>query len=916
MSSSAGITFRDRARHEADRYGADAWVFVRELLQNARDAGAHRVRIEVGRHEKRDRIICRDDGEGMSFAHARRYLFTLYASSKRGRSRTAGRFGIGFWSVLRFSPDTIVIRSRLAGGEGWLVRLDGDLEKTIREPCEMERGTEVILERPASADDLEALVRDAVLRDAPFLNRRGRKRRPLEVSVNGTPVRAEMELPPPSLSFGGRGLRGVVGLGPEPRVEVFAHGLRVRDAASLDELLLTGRAGRSAMPTTSKGLAPRVVIDSVDLSVLMARGDAREDRALRHLVAVCHRELGRLVRAELDRHTHLRFPAWLGERLREMWSVSWIPKAGAAAAVLVVAILIGWRVLPSAVDRGRETAQAQPAASTAPGDDFVLEPYRDLGDRYRGPTVSSVSPTNTAVDLRFRPPGARPLFAAFVIPGFGSAGAPVAVPSSATGPYRGAACGEGCLEVALGFEAEAGLFRIPVATGHLVDPESAFLDGKPAPLFATAAGEACLRLEGPTRGRLVYRSSPGASESDQVIGPWPALPAELQDFAGTLEGLPYGDRAAAAVDFIQRRVVYDTSPGTAARYTEAGLGQRGLLERALAIGAGDCDVQNAVVATLLNRVGVPARLAIGWIGYEGNAMPGLHAWVEHLSADGRWSAADASSAAISTGGNPGPPEVAAYRASETKVVSTPLVGAIVALICVAAALPAIRRRLWKRSFRPGRDADLTELLRGAAIRPEAFVRVIPLFRRPVVPTLGGRSVSLGRIQAAAERGVLACGSEGSQLAARAAAAGQLVLDAGNRNGEVVAGAFGAIDLDHWQRVLDRARSEPVAARVEGAFAGAGESCRVRVAAGIDEETAVLDGRATGFRGDGSWIVLDETGELWGAVSQLADCRPALAALLLADSIVDRLGVAADNRGRCLKVLAEEAVFERAREDRE
>jgi hypothetical protein len=62
--------------------------------------------------------------------------------------------------------------------------------------------------------------------------------------------------------------------------------------------------------------------------------------------------------------------------------------------------------------------------------------------------------------------------------------------------------------------------------------------------------------------------------------------------------------------------------------------------------------------------------------------------------------------------------------------------------------------------------------------------------------------------------------------------------------------------------------------------------------------------------------LDETGELWGAVSQLADCRPALAALLLADSIVDRLGVAADNRGRCLKVLAEEAVFERAREDRE
>jgi len=35
--------FRTRARYEAERYGADDWVFVRELLQNARDAGAVRV---------------------------------------------------------------------------------------------------------------------------------------------------------------------------------------------------------------------------------------------------------------------------------------------------------------------------------------------------------------------------------------------------------------------------------------------------------------------------------------------------------------------------------------------------------------------------------------------------------------------------------------------------------------------------------------------------------------------------------------------------------------------------------------------------------------------------------------------------------------------------------------------------------
>ena len=35
--------FLQRARFEAERYGTDPWVFVRELLQNARDAGARRV---------------------------------------------------------------------------------------------------------------------------------------------------------------------------------------------------------------------------------------------------------------------------------------------------------------------------------------------------------------------------------------------------------------------------------------------------------------------------------------------------------------------------------------------------------------------------------------------------------------------------------------------------------------------------------------------------------------------------------------------------------------------------------------------------------------------------------------------------------------------------------------------------------
>jgi hypothetical protein len=37
--------FEERARREALRYGSDPWIFVRELIQNSRDAGASRVSV-------------------------------------------------------------------------------------------------------------------------------------------------------------------------------------------------------------------------------------------------------------------------------------------------------------------------------------------------------------------------------------------------------------------------------------------------------------------------------------------------------------------------------------------------------------------------------------------------------------------------------------------------------------------------------------------------------------------------------------------------------------------------------------------------------------------------------------------------------------------------------------------------------
>jgi hypothetical protein len=435
VNPNSANAFLQRARHEAARYGDDPWVFVRELLQNARDAGAHRVCFETSSENGRDRVCCRDDGSGMTFEHAQRYLFSLYASSKRGRPRTAGRFGIGFWAVLRFEPIEIVVRSQPQRGQAWQVRLDGRLEQVQREGTSMRRGTEVVLTRQAATDDLEHRLATSILRDAPFLRCRHRKERLLEVRVNGRLVRAEPQLRPPSMKFRRRGLRGIVGLGREPRAEIFAHGLRVRNAATLDELLVEGQSTRPALTGATEGLAPRVIIDSRDLEILMARGDAREDRALKRLVAVGHRELTRLVRAELDRHARLSFIARLVARANEWWLASRPTRAAVTFLVAAVLAFLAWRTLSPWLP----VRQTEPTvALTTP----IFEPsqsvaYWNVSDRYRGPDVDSVSSAGPPVALRYRPPGRGHFFAAMWVSGLDESGRIEAGRFDVVGSYDG-----------------------------------------------------------------------------------------------------------------------------------------------------------------------------------------------------------------------------------------------------------------------------------------------------------------------------------------------------------------------------------------------------------------------------------------------------------------------------------------------
>lgn len=647
-----GVDFRGRARVEADRYGPDPWVFVRELLQNARDAGATAVEILVAEEAGQLRVEVRDDGEGMSYEHARRYLFALYASSKESRGDQAGRFGVGFWSILRFEPATITVRSRpRAGGEAWELCFGGDLSAAVRRTPTMEPGTHLILERGGGDGASSRRIFDAAWQNARFLRVKGDPERALQVRVNGQPIAAPFALPPPSASFHRAGLRGVVGLGGAARVELFSRGLRVRAAASLEDFISPGgqASERSRVHFTELPgrLAPQALLESDHLGLLLSRADAREDRPLRRLIALAQRELTRLVDRQLDAARPLPWWRRVGLALRLRLRASLLLRTllaallGAALAITASFALWGDR-LALRLGVGAAGGAGEVAAVAASGRD-----YRDLAADYRGPQVDALAASAAApIDMTYRPGDQRLYFAALIIDRFDAGGAPqTSAPGGALTPYVGAPCRaqDACVEVELALAASEGLSRVPVPTGYLLDPGSLRLDDRPRRAFASLHDEPLLVVDAPLRGRLRYTVVAGAPSQRSWSPPSAEpLPEPLRALAHALRRQPREERVLRLTEEVARRVAYSVEPEVAAAHALARARGRGLFARTIEIGRGDCDLQNALLVALLHEAGVEARLAIGVVGSSGAASPWLHAWAEHREEGGPWQVADAS----------------------------------------------------------------------------------------------------------------------------------------------------------------------------------------------------------------------------------------------------------------------------------
>jgi molecular chaperone HtpG len=111
----------DMVRQFADRY-----AFLRELVQNAIDAGASRisVRVELAPGDLAVTSV-EDDGCGMTRETIEGPLLTIFSSSKESCEGKIGKYGVGFVSVLAVEPERVEVTT-WRDGRTWRVTLLGD----------------------------------------------------------------------------------------------------------------------------------------------------------------------------------------------------------------------------------------------------------------------------------------------------------------------------------------------------------------------------------------------------------------------------------------------------------------------------------------------------------------------------------------------------------------------------------------------------------------------------------------------------------------------------------------------------------------------------------------------------------------------------------------------------------------------
>jgi hypothetical protein len=748
-----GKEFRGLAETVTRTYGDDPWFFLRELAQNSRDAGARNIWVSAAATPSgMETLTFADDGRGMTLAHARRFLFRLYASDKTADPKAAGKYGIGFWTILGFQPALIQLQSR-RGKNSWAVELDGELNVRPAACLLTRSGTTVLLSRPAAFSSQPEFISrlESELREyCQYLRRNNRKAGMLPVWFEGKNLTRPMILPGPlSCQFRSGAVEGAVGLAEKPHVRLYARGLPVWQGAVLNQMshLQMDAAGTAEI---GLGLAPVFLLNGNHLDVTFSRHLALENRALETVRKKAEAALRRLLETSLERTFPRTWQQRSRDRLLSAWQRIWRPGWHWLPLLLLI-------IVPLEITILRRWFPAVSAVRTSP---FSLQ---STSLSYGGATVSlSVSAAGPPFSYQPKIPAWFRLFAADaydIQDGFVRGPERSRLPVPQTRLCRP----EQAWRMSLQAEAGGEVF-LPLPPGHAIQAGSVRLNGRRVDtVFSSVQGEALAALAG-SGGLVEYRSCPGGQRREltaaeishlTVLPPGLSLPPALGKTVRESRLFPIAERVALARALVRDLVAYDTSPPTARQYLRLA-GDQHWLAKVLRIGKGDCDILNGLNVLLLRKMGIPSRLVIGMIGELGRARPLLHAWSEYF--DQGWLVSDASA------GSPAGPAVTPAenpaasgrdlalalddaRPKDSRIVKRLLVSALMLLVMAAAGgllFVEKKKRRAKDSLIPVGQMknQLMELVQQAMLNPGIWGRDNPLWSHHLLPTADGKFMSV------------------------------------------------------------------------------------------------------------------------------------------------------------------------------
>ena len=763
-----GKDFRSLAEAVTGTYGDSPWFFLRELAQNSRDAGASHIRVEAERTpDGLETLTFADDGRGMSFDHARRFLFRLYASDKAADRMSAGKYGIGFWTILGFQPARVFLQSR-RDKNAWAVVLNADLEVETA-ACSLSRpGTTVVLTRPAVFPTAAAFSQETekeLRAYCCYLRRNDRSGTMLPVYFRGQNITIPMSLPGPlSCTFHSGQVEGAVGLAEIPLVRLYARGLPVWEGALLEQMshLQTGATEQNVV---SQGQAPVFLLNGNRLDVTFARNLVMENAALKNVRKTAEKALRRLLADSLEsafpRTWYRRGGGRLRAVLKRLRRPGWKLLLPALLVILPLEFMVLNRFFPARPAPGPRSFSLR--------SDSINYPGAGIGTSFSEPdAVFTYAPP---VPVWFK------IFVAAeydLKAGFTRRAGPVSAPP----PFQ--TCGpENTVRMRLTVSG-SGRLLLPLPAGQAIDPASVvFSAGQRPDLAVNAQGEYSMELQaGP--GTVAYRSCPQAQNQELThaeISDLTRLPDNLT-FPAAVErallealALTPAEKAARADALVRGLIRYDTSGPTVRAYQRLAQGQP-WLTGVLAVGKGDCDMINGVHVLFLRKMGIPARLVIGLFGNRGRIRSGLHAWSEYF--DHGWKIADASSAIAGTMPAENQSESLPLAAGRNlSPAPSPRPGPVdagsggwldPALVMAAAALgfvfllkrkydrrPSVRTEL--PSTETGREL-LVPIIQHALLRPEIWGWESPLWDHPFLPTAGGKPMAIRRAMKLLRRGRL------------------------------------------------------------------------------------------------------------------------------------------------------------------